>query len=350
MIDLANTLADRGHVVHLACRPGSPVPSRLSLPKGDLLELPLRSSLDLPSARRLARFVTQNNVDVIHAHLARDYPLAALAARFASKPYVLTRHVLFPLNRLHRSVIRNTARIIAVSNAVRRSLLEQQFVPPERIVMVHNGIDVDRFASGPSETPPQMFGYKDNKRKNVGMAGHLSPIKGQDVFLRAAAIVSNQRDDVDFVIAGEDKSRSGENRVQIEQLTTELGLADRVHSLGWVHDLRDFYNSLDVFVSPSRIEPFGLVILEAMACRIPVIATASEGATEIIEQGMTGRLVPVEDHHALADEILNLLDSDPERKRLSHNAFVVTKDRFSLASMVDATENVYADILKERRA
>jgi glycosyltransferase involved in cell wall biosynthesis len=182
------------------------------------------------------------------------------------------------------------------------------------------------------------------------MAGHLSPIKGQDVFLRAAAIVSNQRDDVDFVIAGEDKSRSGENRVQIEQLTTELGLADRVHSLGWVHDLRDFYNSLDVFVSPSRIEPFGLVILEAMACRIPVIATASEGATEIIEQGMTGRLVPVEDHHALADEILNLLDSDPERKRLSHNAFVVTKDRFSLASMVDATENVYADILKERRA
>jgi len=110
------------------------------------------------------------------------------------------------------------------------------------------------------------------------MIGHLAPIKGQEDFIRAAAIVCGVRDDVEFVIAGEDKSRSGEHRRRLEKLIGELGLNQRVCLPGWVEDVAHLLATFDLFVSPSRSEPFGLSIVEAMAAGVPVVATRSEGA------------------------------------------------------------------------
>jgi glycosyltransferase involved in cell wall biosynthesis len=343
LADLANALARRGHDIFVALTPSSPLLSELpAVPKDNIVELRMRNSLNVASALKLAQFAREHQIEIIHAHVARDYPLAAFVSRRARGQTVLTRHVLFPMSGIHRLTLRRTARVIAVSQAVAAALRRQDIFDPKRIVLIHNGIDVDRFAQGREHAATD---EQSSKRLCVGMVGHLAPIKGQEDFIRAAAIVCGLRNDVDFVIAGEDKSRGGENRRNIEGLIKELGLAQRIHLIGWVDEVAKLLPTFDLFVSPSRSEPFGLSIVEAMAAGTPVIATMSEGAREIIDDNITGRLAPIGDREALAKAIGELLSDPAQRRSLSANALRVVRARFSLERMVVETEKVYEQVL-----
>jgi len=325
--------------VFAALSPRSPVRATLSsLPPESIIELPMRNSLNFRTAMKLSRFVRANNIEIVHAHVARDYPLAALATGRSQAQLVLTRHVLFPLNRIHKLTLRRTSRVIAVSQAVANSLHRANIFECEKIITIHNGIEVDRFAHAAKDGP------KDHKLR-VGMVGHIAPIKGQEDFVRAAAIVRAHRDDVEFIIAGEDKAHSGENRAALEKLIDDLELNHSIKLIGWVDDVANLLSTLDLFVSPARSEPFGLSIVEAMAAGVPVVATASEGAREIIRDNQTGRLVPVGDSEAMATAIIELLNDPSERKRLANNAAVSVQEHFSLEIMVERTEQVYAAAL-----
>jgi glycosyltransferase involved in cell wall biosynthesis len=294
----------------------------------------------------LARFVRRHAVEIVHAHVARDYPLAALVTRCAGGLLVLTRHVLFPLGRIHQLTRRRTVRVIAVSQAVAAALRAQGIFDPDTIVCIHNGIDVDRFVKCREDIADHE--RTSDQKLRVGMIGHLAPIKGQEDFVRAAAIVCALRDDVEFTIAGEDKSRSGEHRGGIEKLIAELDLDQRVRLIGWVKDVAKLLPTFDLFVSPSRSEPFGLSILEAMAAGVPVVATMSEGAREIIDDNHSGRLVPVGDPQSLAKAIAELLTDAEQRDRLSMTAARLVRERFSLERMVKATENAYRRALRNQ--
>ena len=345
LVDLTNGLARRAHDVFAALVPSSPLLSQLSgVPGQNIVKVPMRNVLNVSSALKLARFTNANRIQIIHAHVARDYPLAALVARRSSAHLILTRHVLFPMNRAHKLSLRRTDRVIAVSQAVADELRARRIFSPENIVLIHNGIDVDRFARGREDflTKEEV----ENQKLCVGMIGHLAPIKGQEDFIRAAAIVCRQRPDVEFVIAGDDKSRTGEHRRKIERLIGGLNLEQHVSLIGWVDDIAQLLPKFDLFVSPSRSEPFGLSIVEAMAAGVPVIATASEGAREIIDDQLDGRLVPVGDAEALADAISGLLADSHMRERLSAEAQRRVRERFSLEQMLDATEEVYRDVVR----
>jgi len=334
LADLANTLAQRGHQVFAALSPSSPVRATLSsVSPENIIELPMRNSLNLATAMKLSRFVRAQDIEIVHAHVARDYPLAALATGRSKARLVLTRHVLFPLNRIHRLTLRRTSRVIAVSQAVAESLRSQSIFDRNKVVTIHNGIDLAKFETAdPSRTP---------RKLRVGTAGHLGPVKGHEDFVRAAALVLENRPDVEFVIAGEDKFQSGENRTALEKLIRELRVSDHVKLIGWVDDMPQFLSTLDLFVSAARSEPFGLAIVEAMAAGVPVVATASEGARETIDEEKTGRLVDVGDVAALARVIEELINDEPERRRLAQNGRAVARDRFSLTRMVERTEEVY---------
>jgi glycosyltransferase involved in cell wall biosynthesis len=345
LADLANGRARRGHDVYAALVPASPLPGELSeLPAENIIELPLRNSLDLKSALKLAQLVRRNQIDIIHAHLARDYPLAAFAARRASgAQLILTRHVLFPLSRVHKVLLRRVKRVIAVSQAVADGLIAQDIFERNKIVLIHNGVDFDRFAQTTENDSAEW--QKIGARLCVGTIGELAPIKGQESFLRAAAIVSSRRDDVDFVIAGEDKSRTGENRRLLERTIDELNLRRRVRIDGWADDVVELLRTFDVFVSASHSESFGIAMVEAMASGVPVVATITAGAREIIDEDKTGLLVPIGDEEALADAICKLLDDPQRRARLADDARRMVSERFSLDRMVARTEQVYQDVL-----
>src|ERR1041385_1922837 len=335
LADLAKGRVDRCHQVFAALSPASPVRAMLSsvLPE-NILELPMRNSLNLQTAIKLSRFVRANDIRIVHAHVARDYPLAALATGRSKASLILTRHVLFPLNRIHKLTLRRTSRVIAVSQAVADSLQSQSIFAANKVVTIHNGIDLERFARG--DAPRH-----GSRKLRVGTAGHLAPIKGHEDFVRAAALVIQRHPDVEVVIAGEDKSPARENRAALENLIDELGVGNNVKLVGWIEDMAQFLSTLDLFVSAARSEPFGLAIVEAMAAGVPVVATASEGAREIINDERSGRLVAVRDIASLARVIEELINDKAERQRLAQNAAAVARERFSLRRMVEKTEEVY---------
>jgi len=340
--DLSNGLARRGHAVFAVLRSKSPLRAALSeLPANNILELPLRNALDLSSAINLKRYARENQIEIIHAHVARDYPLAALATRGSSARLVLTRHVLFPLKTVHRLTLRRTAEVIAVSEAVADGLREQRIFAPGIVRVIHNGIDVDRFR----RSREQISKARRDGRWRVGSVSQLAPIKGQEDLIRAAAKVCQTRDDVEFVIAGEAESGSDNYRGNLEKLIRELGLEQRVRLPGWVDDVADVLPTFDLFVSASRYDAFGLSTIEAMAAGVPVISTASAGAREIIEAGSTGRVVAISDVEGLAAAILELLNDPSERTRLAQHAQVAVAERFSLARMIEKTEEVYREVL-----
>jgi glycosyltransferase involved in cell wall biosynthesis len=338
LVDLAHALADRGHEVYSASVSGSPLSAELSF-LGQGRTLALSRVNYLKNLTRLAGFVRAHRIEIVHAHAAKDYHLAALTVRLASRGrLVLTRHVLFAMRAINRPLLRGAGRVIAVSRAVAESLRRNGVVESSRITVVHNGIDTDRFdiaARRRDDVVPPL----------VGTVGHLAPIKGHDVFIRAAALISAQRPEVRFVIIGEDKSPQMANRRYLESLVAELGLSGIVAMPGWRDDIAETLSSLSLFVSAARSEPFGLAIVEAMAAGLPVVATASEGASEIIEDGVSGTLVPVDDPAALAEAINDLLENPHERSRLARSAMHVARERYSLARMASETERVYREVL-----
>lgn len=340
LADLSNSLAERGHDVFVALSPAAPLASELfAVRKENILFSRMRNALDVWSAFELAGFIRKNRVEIVHAHLARDYPLAAFAVRLAGKPLVLTRHVLFPLNSLHKFFLKNVGGIIAPSNAIAESLKKQKLFPSNRIQTIRYGIDLKRF-----------FNKKVEKSSGetfvVGTIGHLAPIKGHDVFIRAAQTILEKRQDIRFVIVGEDKSRTGENRLNLEAQIAESGWQSKIELAGWTDDVRPFLQKFDLFVSAARAEAFGLVMVEAMLFGLPVVATRSEGASEIIENGVSGILVPNEEAEILAERILELFDDENKREQLRNNGRRRAREHFSLERMVTETEEFYRRVLK----
>jgi L-malate glycosyltransferase len=340
----------------MAFRPGSMLQEQLAaqqlLPASNLFELPLRNALDFKSARRLARIVRERRIEILHAHMARDYPLAALATRHNNEArLIITRHVLFPLNKIHRLTLSRVSRVIAVSEPVARTLSAQRIFPEQKISVVPNGIDLKRFdASGRARGRANLcrrLGIDEN-RLLIGTLGELNPLKGHADFLRAAALIAKQFPTADFIIAGADSSDTGEHRAALERLISELGLKGRAHLAGWLDDVAPYLSALDLFVSASRNESFGLVIVEAMASQVAIVATMTEGARSIIEDGVSGRLVAVGDVDALAASVCKLLANVDERRGLVAQALEVVRERFSVERMVADTERIYMEALDDK--
>lgn len=353
LADLANGLVNRGHDVFVAVRPHSPLTHELkNVPEKNVMTLALRNSLDAKSARDLSRLVRRNQIQIVHAHMARDYPLAAYAARMnTGAKLIITRHVLFSLNRLHRVTLSKAARIIAVSQAVASQLQADAVAPPERVSVVLNGIDVARFQAARQEFNRRQFLNRWELPEDsllVGTVGELTPLKGQEEFLRAAVPVLRQIPTAYFIIAGIDHSREKEHRARIQRLIEELDLTKRVKLVGWLEDLAQLYCALDVFVSSSHTESFGLALAEAMAAGTPVVATETEGARELIQSGETGLLVSIGDVDKLAEAVLKLLHDQEWRVRLGTEAQKDASERFSVERMIDETEQIYRVEIQEQ--
>jgi glycosyltransferase involved in cell wall biosynthesis len=313
--------------------------------KQNVTTLALRNSLDTKSARELSKLVRKNQIQIVHAHMARDYPLAAYAVRQNKEArLIVTRHVLFPLSRLHRITLAGASRIIAVSEAVAIQLRSDAVARPEKISVVLNGIDTTRFAEARKRFDKDQFFRDWNLPADsllVGTVGELTPLKGQAEILQAAVQLLKQHPNLYFFIAGIDHSRGYKNRIALERLIEVLNLTERVRLVGWLEDLAQLYCALDVFVSASHTESFGLAIAEAMASSAAVVATETEGAREIVQTGETGLLVPIGEVDKLAKAVLGLLDDKSTRVGLGRAAQKSVATKFGVERMVVETEEIY---------
>lgn len=287
----------------------------------------------------------RQQIDVVHAHMARDYSLASYAARRNRQTkFVATRHVLFQLNRLHRHTLSRATRVIAVSGAVAKELRAQGILSESQIAMIPNGIDVDRFGRACDGFDRAQYLQGMGLPQDallVGSIGELRTLKRHDDFIRAAAIVVRKFPETQFVLAGLDTSASGEVRKQLEKLVSELGLRDCFYFLGWLDEAEKLLCAMDVFVSASETESFGLVIAEAMAAGTAVVSTETEGAKEVIEDQETGLLAPIGDVQRIAEAVCGLLGKPEQRRAMGVRARDAANTRFSLKRMVDDVERIY---------
>lgn len=354
LTDLANALTARGHDVYVAVRPDSPVRDELKLPRDHVVTMPLRNALDARSASALAKLVHTRKIEIIHAHMARDYPLAAYATRRNPEArLVVTRHVMFPLNRLHKVTLAYVSRLIAVSHAVAREMRTQALIAPEKIAVVHNGVDMKKI-----DDARQRFNRSEFCRRwdlpsealLVGSIGTLTLLKGHEDFLQAAAKVPHLAPSAFFIVSGTESSATKGYRSRLERLIQQLKLTEHVRIIGRMEDISELYCALDLFVSASHSESFGLAIVEAMAAGTAVVATETDGAREIVRDGSTGLLVPVGGVEPLERAINDLLLNQEKRRRMADEARAEAQQRFSLDRMVEETERIYSEVLglKER--
>ena len=349
--DLVRGLASRGHAVYLAVRPESPLRGPLAGTIASWTEMPLRNSLDLQSAREIAQLVREHGIDIVHAHMGRDYLVAALACKQAKDAkLILTRHHYLPLKRgaLYRWMLRDAAAVIAVSDSVRDSVIERLQLPGERVRMLPNWIDPERFKPADRDAARAIFRVRSNIA--VACIGQITQAKGQEEFVRAAASLARIRSDVEFLIAGDEHVEGKPFTRHLTGLAESLGMGERLRFLGHVSHIPELLAAVDVVVAPSWDEGFSLVTIEAMAARRAVLASNVGGIAGIIKDNVTGLMFPPRDVHALTDKLLWLVSDAPLRERLSVQSQRDVYTRFGREQIIGQIEALYLEVIGEGKS
>ena len=312
----------------------------------ELIPLAPKSEMDLTAAWRLNRVIKKLQPDIIHAHDAHGVAMASLAlslgaaaAKYVEPPLVVSRRVDFHLrhNSFSRWKHRQVDCFIAASEAIRQMLIGDG-VPAERTVTVHEGIDVEHVLAAPLVDVHQAF-FLPHGAPVVGNIAALVPHKGQRHLIEAAHIVVQKLPDVRFVILGE-----GELREALERLVKEYHLEKHVLLPGFRTDVFGCLKSFDLFVMSSVTEGLGTSLLDAMACSRPIVATSTGGIPEVVDDGVTGLLVPPRDHAALATAIATLVSDKQRRRAMGDAGFARVTSKFTVERMIAGTAAVYARV------
>lgn len=342
VIDLAKALMDRGHQLHFAVRRSSPFREMLAGTDAHFHELALRNASDVFSAAKIALLIHKENIGTVHGHVARDYPVCGLAARMAPVDLFLTRHHYRPFvrSRLYDWTIAPARNLIAVSESVAETLRNAFPARADRIVVIPNWVDSSVVGGDSREVSRERLGIK--RRVAVAVVGQLTPLKRQDLFIRAAdKLISEGFDDVDFVIVGGSENSEADYIEELTRLVRDSSLGERIIWTGYVPDFSKQLSAIDLLVAPSENEGFSLVVAEAMAAGVGVIATRAGGLAELVQDGRTGVLVPVDDLDALCDAMRSLLTDDELRRRLGGAARAEVRDRFDREKIIDRIEQLY---------
>jgi glycosyltransferase involved in cell wall biosynthesis len=306
--------------------------------------------IDLTAITAIRELAARTGADIVHAHGYKADIYVYLALRRLGIPLVSTCHTWYDNNFLvslygkaDRLVLRKYARIVVVSDEVKQRLLKAG-VHGKKIRLVRNGIDLRPFENA---VPALREGLTSDRTLIIGLIGRLAWEKGIDIFLRAAARVLVEFPGAEFVVVGE-----GPDKDKLERLVDELDIRESVSMLGRRDDMPSVYASLDVMVSSSRQEGLPMAILEGMASRLPLVATAVGEVPTLVRNGRTGVLVPSEDADLLAAGILELLRESGKRTRFGMAARQLIEEEYSAARMTADYLRVYAEAIaavKERR-
>lgn len=314
-----------------------------------------RNLRDARAFRRLLHFVHEQRIDLVHAHLTYSAVWAAALSRLTNVPSVVSLHVapsatqavetgavrrrlIVLKDRLMRfAVARWASRVVMVSAGLRDVYLAGGGLPPEKIRVVHNGIDVARFRRDRGEARRQLeqdLGVPAGAPIAVTVSV-LRAAKGVEVLLEAVRQVPTAF----FVIVGD-----GPMQAEWMELARATGVDDRVRWAGYRSDVENVLAGCDLFVHPSLDDAFPTVLLEAMAAGLPVVASRVGGIPEIVDDGETGLLVPPGDAAALAQAIQATLGDAARHGRMRDQARR-RADRFSTSAWQERLTAVYDEVL-----
>lgn len=232
---------------------------------------------------------------------------------------------------------RLSTKTVAVSHEIRQHLLRRGAIPPNRVVTVTNGVDVDEFRPGERSGVRKKLGIADQAIV-VGTVARLNEIKNLSMAIDAVATCVRHGIDMHFVVIGD-----GPDRLRLEARAAGLGIESRFHLTGMSSETSDWYREFDFFVNTSFKEGTSLSLLEAMASGLPCVATDVGGNSDVLEAGMAGELVPSADAESLAARLHSLLREPGRRKALGRTARERAVRCYSLDAMVASYERLYTD-------
>jgi len=290
---------------------------------------------------RFANHLRKRNVEIVHTYGFYSNVFAIPPARLAGAAAVLasirdTGEHLTPMQkRIEKLFCRMADCIVTNAEAVRNRLTNEGYAA-EKIVVIHNGIELTRYARKPGELGlHRELGVPSNTQL-VAVFARLNELKGIEYFLRAAAGLIERFRNVRFLIVGD-----GASRPELERYAERLGLNKHVVFLGFRLDVPALLSEISVSVLPTLSEGLSNSLLEAMAASVPVVATTVGGNPEVVQGGVTGLLVPPRDAEALARAIGQFLEDPCLRKKFGLAGRERVSKRFALEHMTRATERLY---------
>jgi len=295
------------------------------------------SFLNIFKIIKLIRFFRKEQVDVVIMNLPADLKAAGIAARLAGvKRIIYRRGSAIPvrnscLNRLLFKYVINE--IIANSEETARTILSEnpELFPADRIHVIYNGVDWSRFDSL-SKTAVNRL---QQDRIVLGNAGRLVPQKGQEILIEVAKQLKDKGYSFEIVVAGEGKLKES-----LLQKALDEGVAEQLRFLGFVDNMPQFLNSIDIFLFPSHWEGFGYVIAEAMYCEKPVVAFNISSNPELVINNETGFLVEQGDVAAFAEKAEILINDAGLRQQMGKKARKSAVERFSLENTLTEIEKL----------
>ncbi len=326
-VDLCAALVARGHaVLAIAERRAAALPLLRAIDGLAIETIAVWGAWDPHARHVIHRHLRTFAPAVVQCHLARAALLGGRAARSLGIPTLAKTH-----NYVDLKYYRAISRLIPTT-ASQASYLEAQGIPADRITRIPN---FSRLAPRSAEQVPGS--------PRLVAAGRFVQKKGFDVLLRAFARLREDHRPLELTLIGD-----GPERVALEALTRQLGLQAHVHFAGWTSEVAPGLAQATLFVLPSRDEPFGIVVLEAMALGVPIVATRTAGPSEMLDERCAW-LVAIEDEVALAAALAAALASPATRAQRARAAAMRFRERYSEAAVVTAYERVY-EALAARRA
>jgi L-malate glycosyltransferase len=315
------------------------------------LLFPLKGSMlranTLKQIARMAATMREQRVRIVHATDFNTNLLAFAAGRLAGAKVIVSRvdlgHIREGFGKWHREAEKWNARhadlVIANADAVREVCIRDERCRPERVIVVRNGIDLarfDRLAAQPLQAPLPV-GPDDVA---VAAIGNLWPVKGHRTLVEAAALLRDALPRVKFLCAGE-----GPEREPLEKRIAELGLQDRVFLLGHRLDVPAILSRVRAACLCSSAEGLSNALMEAMAARVPIVATAVGGNPELVRPGENGLLVPYGDARSLADKLVELLGDGARAAEMGLQGRARVEAELTLSRMAEGYGAAYRRLL-----
>lgn len=363
VIGLAKNL-DRNHFsLDIAC-PKGPVAEYLLNEAMDLKDVvvysvPMRGHHDLKSLIYLTKLILKRKYHIVHVHQVTSGVIGRVAGKLGICKVVVTESSITPEHYWIKSKMKlwvhlhilhpiwNSLfvdRLIAISEAVKKSVILREGINPHKVSVIPYGVDFKKSDIKEKKVSLVREKYRIKKDKClIGTAARLVDTKGIDVLIRAFSILCQLNSQIRLLIIGD-----GPLKYELINEVKRLHLEDVVIFSGWRRDAVSYIQALDIFVLPSIYEPLGLVILEAMASGIPVIGSNVDAIPEIIENDITGMLVPPGDEKKLADAISRMTADRQMARKMARNAIAKIEEKFSLKHTTMKIEKIYSDLFANK--
>jgi glycosyltransferase involved in cell wall biosynthesis len=343
---LAKELKRHGYSFYFVVQPGSPLHQKASDEGLPVLPLKMASEADVLSVVRLSLAMKRKRCRLAHFHDAHSVAVGSAAASLAKVPIrVISRRVDFPLKKnllSKRKYTQNVDAIIAISEGVKKVLVRGG-INAKIIRVIPDGID---FAPYEDKTSKDYLRQELSFAPDdflVGIVAQLTDEKGHKYLIQATKHLKEHTPNIKIIVVGE-----GPMQLELDKQVKEIQGEDMVFFLGFREDIPQILNALDVFVLSSDHEGLGSIIMDAMACRLPIVASRVGGIPEVVDHMKTGLLIPPKGPKSLANAILKIYQDRELGRRLGQRGYEQVHQKFSAESMAWQAIDLYEELAKKK--